>query len=1193
MSTTTKQGSRTDRVIKYDDFVDRELARIRSHVKLSDIARHLMTLAAACLGLLMLLVLFDHWVGDLGLWGRCAGLAALIGVVAYFLVRRVVPEMLRSINPAYAAVLAERSEPALKSSLINFVMLRPKRDHLREVVYREVEQQAAQRLSQVELESAVDQTPLIRVCLALLLTLCVFAGYTFMSPKSPFQTLARIFRPLGDIARPTRVQIGDVKPGDVSVYAGRHVAVSAVVDRPDDPADVWLIYSTPDGQFSDRRLPMFLDESGLRHTGSLPEGSQGIERDIDYRIVSGDAVAGPFRIRVSPSPTIFVEEIRYEPPAYTGLAAETTRDGGDIRGVEGTRVTVVARANQDIRHARIEFDPDLAGNDRPLADTRRTMKHEGRTATATFVLELKEDRKTPLHQAYQLRFTSQDGQTNEECVPYPIVVMPDLPPLVDILMPDRLRVRVPIDARQLIQLRALDPDYGLADVRLQAVVNNTKLLDEPLLTDAPAQGARRLEYVFRPQALGLKVGDVVLYRGQAKDTRRDALDSAAAANSAITPWHAVQVVARDAPGGSSAKQPGLSPDEPPGDTGDDSEDSSGDQAAENANGDESTRQQGTTGEGNEAGDGEGEPQDTGGESTSEMSDDASQASDQGGDAGSEETGAGDPSGSPETGETGPEGPAPPGTEETESGDKEGGPGNQGGAESADRGEEPGDGQDANDGQPAGEQANGKNTGGGQPGGQSSQAGEPPQEADESGDAGEGSSTNEIGPDGKTAGDNRPADGRAEGGATGDGATGESEADGESQEPLASDGSEDPDAFDRILEHMKEKFGERPDGTPQPAPSEETGDPKSSAARQADDTTSDEVEPTEQTPPAEQPTAGEQGDRREPEPGGDSLAAGEEGAGGREGTEAAGEEAGGDEKAAGSEGEEPSGGRGEDQGESGQSESGQSESGQSESGQSESGQSESGQGESGEGESGEGESGEGESGEGESGEGESGEGESGEGAPGESMSGKGSESKPAADSSSNESRESPPEGASSENTPSAEGGQPSSPPSGGAPAGSGAGRPQSAEGAQSAEDRGERGSGETGSEPGGTDPNLEYARKATDMVLDYLKDQEDHRELLDRLGWTPAQMEEFLARWDQLRREAKPSGQEEVAQPSAWNEALRSLGLHPGRDKLRGAGKRVDANNNVTDAGTRSPPPAEYAEQYEAYLKGLGGAQDAP
>ncbi len=131
------------------------------------------------------------------------------------------------------------------------------------------------------------------------------------------------------------------------------------------------------------------------------------------------------------------------------------------------------------------------------------------------------------------------------------------------------------------------------------------------------------------------------------------------------------------------------------------------------------------------------------------------------------------------------------------------------------------------------------------------------------------------------------------------------------------------------------------------------------------------------------------------------------------------------------------------------------------------------------------------------------------------------------------------------------------------------------------------------EPGGTDPNLEYARKATDMVLDYLQDQPDDRELLDRLGWTPAQRDEFLARWEQLRREAAASGPGPAGEPSAWNEALRSLGLQPGRDPLRSAGKRVDKNNRVTDAGTRSPPPPEYAEQYEAYLKGLGGAKGAP
>src|SRR5262249_40590779 len=54
-------------------------------------------------------------------------------------------------------------------------------------------------------------------------------------------------------------------------------------------------------------------------------------------------------------------------------------------------------------------------------------------------------------------------------------------------------------------------------------------------------------------------------------------------------------------------------------------------------------------------------------------------------------------------------------------------------------------------------------------------------------------------------------------------------------------------------------------------------------------------------------------------------------------------------------------------------------------------------------------------------------------------------------------------------------------------------------------------------------NLDYARKATDLALEHLKkelrkDQPDP-ELLKRLGWTRGELESFVNRWEQMRRQA--------------------------------------------------------------------------
>ena len=127
------------------------------------------------------------------------------------------------------------------------------------------------------------------------------------------------------------------------------------------------------------------------------------------------------------------------------------------------------------------------------------------------------------------------------------------------------------------------------------------------------------------------------------------------------------------------------------------------------------------------------------------------------------------------------------------------------------------------------------------------------------------------------------------------------------------------------------------------------------------------------------------------------------------------------------------------------------------------------------------------------------------------------------------------------------------------------------------------------ERGGDDANLEYTRKATDLVLEYLKDQENksNRKLLDRLGWTPQQMRRFTNRWEKLHRRAKQAGKSGAEGRAELNDALRSLGLHPGRDRIRRGSAKNDRGGKVGDQGTRSLPPDEYLEQYRAYLEGKG------
>jgi hypothetical protein len=91
------------------------------------------------------------------------------------------------------------------------------------------------------------------------------------------------------------------------------------------------------------------------------------------------------------------------------------------------------------------------------------------------------------------------------------------------------------------------------------------------------------------------------------------------------------------------------------------------------------------------------------------------------------------------------------------------------------------------------------------------------------------------------------------------------------------------------------------------------------------------------------------------------------------------------------------------------------------------------------------------------------------------------------------------------------------------------------------------------------------------------------EVLDALGWTPAQARAFLDRWEAMRRQA---GSADDRQRGEFERAVRSLGLRPAGVR---SSRDVPADVKGGQAqGRRSRPPASYREQFKAYLQGTGG-----
>ncbi|HHK41989.1 MAG TPA: hypothetical protein ENJ50_06175, partial [Planctomycetaceae bacterium] len=470
-------------------------------------------LVAGLLLALLAVVAVDHWVWPLPAWARAITLVGLVAGAGWYFWTRILPLLIWKLNPVYVARRIEQATPELKNSLVNCLTYRADRSSLARFVMRALQQKAAADLAHVPEDAAIDRGSVLRTLTVLGTVAVVFLIYSVLSPKSTLLSLRRLAQPWGALATPTRVRITKVEPGDTTVMFGERVSVQAEVDGVSDDESVFVFYSTDDRKTIERRVRMQRTPAGP-WTAQLPaETEGGMRSDATYYVVAGDARSPTFRITIEPEPTMLIERIEYEYPPYTGLPNRTATGRGAIRAIDGTRVTIHARANQDIGSATLLHFREGTQQPRELL-----MQHEGRLAHYSLWLNVEDGQR----QSYRLELISRSGHRPRRLVSHDIQVIPDLPPEVEIRLPRQSPVEVPLNGSQVISVRAIDPDFSLKKVSLlmEGLPGDLQAREIPLLEPNDPPTARYAgQYVFRPEEWNLKVGDRITYRAMAVDNR--------------------------------------------------------------------------------------------------------------------------------------------------------------------------------------------------------------------------------------------------------------------------------------------------------------------------------------------------------------------------------------------------------------------------------------------------------------------------------------------------------------------------------------------------------------------------------------------------------------------------------------------------------------------------------------------------
>ena len=300
------------------------------------------------------------------------------------------------------------------------------------------------------------------------LSALAFVVVLFTVGFRPFLSfLGRAFAPFGATganALPTATQIQVVKPadGNAVVTGDRPMDILIRVDGrvPDPKADDALMLQFRYTQSApyDRR-PLEADDGG-RWGVSLP--AVDVKDGFWYKVTGGDAETPEYRVRLTPRVLDFQAVYTFRP--YTTRSKETHLER-KIEALRGTQVDVTVHTNRDVKDGWLQFDG--------ANDTTVTHGSPLPADPQAFTVRLTLDESSQ----YRICFTSAEGENFVEPQSFPLIAVPDKPPVVTLTQPaeqkDKPGWGPPLQADGLLQLEGTaTDDVGVAEMWLNLRVDN-------------------------------------------------------------------------------------------------------------------------------------------------------------------------------------------------------------------------------------------------------------------------------------------------------------------------------------------------------------------------------------------------------------------------------------------------------------------------------------------------------------------------------------------------------------------------------------------------------------------------------------------------------------------------------------------------------------------------------------------------
>jgi hypothetical protein len=435
--------------------VDEQLAEATSRIRTHDLAFGGLLLAALLLGYATAMIVLDKSF-VLPEWVRQAALAAFLAVLASAAYLAVVRPLRRRINPLYAAKQVERTLDDNKNSVTGYVDAAEKGE-LNPTVKAALASRAAQAAAEADVNRAVDHRSLLYVggvAVALLLALVVL--FFVFRPAQFVSLVNRAFNPFSPTPIGSRTQLALVKPdpADATITTGQSVTVAVrvggKVPAADGPERVRLLVRHNPSDPNYDELPMVPGETSRDFELRVPDYL--VQNGFWYKVAGGDHETPEHHVTVRSLPAFTDFRATYEYPKYLRFKAETSNDP-IIRAYRGTKVTLVAKTNREVRDGLMIVEP---GNARipgtPVA---------GQPDSLQFVIP-----KLTESGRYKLGFTASNGEAAPDPFAAAIKVEVDQAPRLVINKPEEEETQVPANGQIAIDGNAGD-DFGIDTVTLK------------------------------------------------------------------------------------------------------------------------------------------------------------------------------------------------------------------------------------------------------------------------------------------------------------------------------------------------------------------------------------------------------------------------------------------------------------------------------------------------------------------------------------------------------------------------------------------------------------------------------------------------------------------------------------------------------------------------------------------------------